>query len=83
MYLSDEDDTVAWSYYMDWFPVDDIPRLKAEEEHTLSMDESGEMSEDDMSMLYAALEEGSADLMKAMFRKLPAELLVLLMNVDF
>ena len=83
VYLSDEDDTVAWSYYMDWFPVDDIPRLKAEEEHTLSMDESGELSEDDMSMLYAALEEGSADLMKAMFRKLPAELLVLLMNVDF
>lgn len=83
VYLSNEDDTVAWSYFMDLFPVDDIPRLKADEEHTLYINESGELSEDDMSMLYAALEEGSADLMKAMFRKLPAELLVLLMNVDF
>lgn len=83
VYLSHEDNTVAWCGYLDIYPVEEVSRIDATEGETiLRADAEGNLSEADEQLLKSSATTGTTALLTTLFKKLPAELLVMLMNSE-
>lgn len=83
IYLSHEDNTVAWCGYLDIYPVEELSRMEATEgEVMIHTGEEADFTDADQQLLEESATAGAAALFTALFKKLPAELMVMLMNME-